>query len=355
MGLAERVTALRRSMAEKGSDAFLLSKPSNILYLTGFSGGLLLLPIDAEPVLFASPLEHLAAEEATVGCRVEKVAMGEQALNLAARQVSQLGARRTWYDALQAQGYFMLASEFRSTVVEQAAEQLWALRLVKDDEELERLREASRLAVRGMAAAAETIAAGVTELQVAAEAEYEMRSRGSEGLAFETLVSSGARSAMPHATASKKTIQRGELVIVDLGATVAGYRSDLTRTFQIGAPSETQLAIARIVLEAQRTAKCLVKDGAICAGVDAKSRAIIEGAGYGASFVHGLGHGVGLDVHEPPRLGPQSAEVLKERNVVTLEPAIYLPTVGGLRNEDMVLVLKNGCESLTEAAPVPFP
>lgn len=355
MAFAQRVMMLRRSMHENSCDTFLCSEGSNVRYLTGFPRGLLMLPIDAAPVLLVPPLEYLAASQEATGCQVEKVPAGQQALKEAIPRLSQLRAKRVWYDSLYARDYLTMASELSGVALEQAAERLWALRTVKDDEEIRKLREASRLAVSGIEAAAETIAVGVTELQVAAEAEYAMRSKGSEGAAFETLVSSGARSAMPHATASHRMIREGELVTVDLGATVGGYRSDLTRTFQTGSPSETQLRIARTVLEAQRTGKEAAKEGARCDEVDAKSRAIIAAAGYGEAFVHSLGHGVGLDVHEPPRLGPTSSEVLMERNVVTVEPGIYLAALGGFRNEDMVLVLKDRGESLTEAAPVPFP
>ncbi|MEM2904888.1 MAG: Xaa-Pro peptidase family protein [Candidatus Bathyarchaeia archaeon] len=355
LSYSRRVTGLRRSMAEKGCDAFLCSEPSNVLYLTGFPHGLLVLPLDAEPVMFVVPLEYLAACEAAVSCQVQKVPAGERALRHAGQKLSELKAKRVWYDALQSQDFSDLVSDLRGITPERAAERLWALRMVKDDEELAKMREASKLAVYGMAVAAETIAPGVTELQVAAEAEYAMRIKGSEGAAFETLVSSGARSAMPHATASRKTIVKGELVTVDLGATVGGYRSDLTRTFQTGAPTEMQLEVARAVLQAQRSAREAVKEGALCGEVDARSRRVIEAAGYGEAFVHSVGHGIGLDVHEPPRLGPGSAEALKERNVVTVEPGIYLAGLGGFRNEDMVVVLKDGLENLTEAAPVPFP
>jgi Xaa-Pro aminopeptidase len=182
---------------------------------------------------------------------------------------------------------------------------------------------------------------------VAAEIEYAMRKLGSSGTAFETIVASGASSAFPHGGCSDKEIREGDLVVVDVGATYKFYRSDMTRTFVVGKPSEKQKKLYQIVKAAQETALGKVMPGAKASNVDVAARKIIADAGYGAYFVHGLGHGVGLEVHEPPILSPDSKDVLAVGNVVTVEPGIYLVGYGGIRIEDTVFVQKGGAQKLT--------
>jgi Xaa-Pro aminopeptidase len=191
------------------------------------------------------------------------------------------------------------------------------------------------------------VAAGVREDEVAAEIEYAMRKRGSSGAAFETIVASGACSAYPHGGCSDRKIRDGDLVVVDVGATYKFYRSDMTRTLVAGKPSEKQKKLYQTVKTAQETALEAVKPNVKAKDVDAAARKIFADAGYGEYFVHGLGHGVGLEVHEPPTLSPESKDVLVAGNVVTVEPGVYLVGYGGVRIEDTVLVQKNGAEKLT--------
>jgi Xaa-Pro aminopeptidase len=191
------------------------------------------------------------------------------------------------------------------------------------------------------------VAAGIREYEVAAEIEYAMRKQGSSGTAFETIVASGVYSAFPHGCCSDRKIREGDLVVVDVGATYKSYRSDMTRTFVAGNPSEKQKKLYQIVKKAQEKAFEAVKPNVKAADVDAAARKIIADAGYGDCFVHNLGHGVGLEVHEPPTLSPDSKDVLAAGNVVTVEPGIYLVGYGGVRIEDAVLVQRNGAEKLT--------
>jgi Xaa-Pro aminopeptidase len=174
-----------------------------------------------------------------------------------------------------------------------------------------------------------------------------MRKYGSYGTAFETILSSGPTSAFPHGGCTERKIRKGDLTVVDIGAVYKNYRSDMTRTFVAGHPSEKQKKIHAIVKEAQDKAFAAIKSGAKAHKVDAAGRHAIEKAGYGEFFVHGLGHGVGLDIHEPPTLNSTSKEKLKAGNVVTDEPGIYLVGYGGVRIEDTVLVTEDGAEKLT--------
>jgi Xaa-Pro dipeptidase len=199
-----------------------------------------------------------------------------------------------------------------------------------------------------MERAFETVKPGITEKDVAAEVEYAMRRKGSDGTSFDTIIASGASSAFPHGSCSNRTIQDGDLVVVDLGATYQFYRSDMTRTFTAGKPTEKQRKIYEIVQLAQQKAFETIKPSIPAHQVDAAARQTIMAAGFGERFVHNLGHGVGLEIHEAPILSPDSKDTLAPGNVVTDEPGIYLPGFGGVRIEDTVIVTQKGAEKLTD-------
>ena len=219
---------------------------------------------------------------------------------------------------------------------------------VGDEEELERMRKAGKITVAGMKAAYETIRPGVTEIDVAAEIEYAMRKNKGYGTAFETIVASGTRSAYPHGGCADRKLQKGDLVVVDIGSTCEYYKSDMTRTFTAGKPTQKQQRLYETVKTAQEKAYHAIKAKAKAKDIDQVARKTIETAGYGENFNHGLGHGVGLEIHEPPVLGTISKDKLTEGNVVTDEPGIYFPGWGGIRIEDTVLVKNRKSEKLTE-------
>jgi Xaa-Pro aminopeptidase len=221
------------------------------------------------------------------------------------------------------------------------------IRKIKDRQEIELIRKACNLTSEGMRVAFETIKPGITEKEVAVEVEYAMRKKGSDGTGFDTIVASGVYSAFPHGACSNRIIREGDLVVVDLGATYEFYRSDMTRTFTAGKSSEKQRKIYETVKLAHQKAFETIKPNIPAREVDAAARQVIEAAGYGEFFVHNLGHGVGLEVHEAPILSPDSKDVLAAGNVVTDEPGIYLPAYGGVRIEDTVLITQTGAEKLT--------
>ena len=191
---------------------------------------------------------------------------------------------------------------------------------------------------------------GVTERDLAAEVEYRMRKKGAEGVAFETIVASGPRSAHPHAYPSSKPLQESELVILDLGAILSGYAADMTRTVFLGDPSRRVRSLYSAVVKAQRGAVRSVKDGVKAGDVDATARQILDGQGLAQYFTHSTGHGVGLEIHERPRLGKGETTCLRAGSVVTVEPGVYLEGLGGIRVEDTVLVGPDGPEVLTPAS-----
>jgi Xaa-Pro dipeptidase len=220
------------------------------------------------------------------------------------------------------------------------------LRKVKSGREVALLRKAARIAAGGMRCAAELIEVGRSELEIAAEAERAMRKAGSEGTPFPTIVASGKNSWLPHASATRKRLRRGELVVVDLGAIHKGYASDTTRTLAL-APTSKQVRLLELVKRAQAAAIARVKAGIQASTVDKAARRAVSRVGYARFCPHGMGHGVGLEIHEPPALAPDSKDILREGMVITVEPGIYVPRLGGARWEDMVLVTKGGREVLT--------
>lgn len=221
------------------------------------------------------------------------------------------------------------------------------MRLIKEDEELRSMRKAIKVAEDAFLAMRKKIRVGDTELDLAARLEYEMKRRGASAAAFPTIVAEGPNAALPHAHPGKRKIKKGSAVLIDWGARVSGYCSDLTRIVFVGTIPPRIEAIFQVVLEAQKRAISAVRPGARMCDVDAVARDYIDKAGYGVAFNHGLGHGLGLDVHESPRLSWQSKEKLEVGSVVTVEPGIYLPGVGGVRIEDDVLVTKTKARVLS--------
>jgi len=221
------------------------------------------------------------------------------------------------------------------------------LRLKKTPEEVQRIRKAQALAEEALAHALTLLRPGVEEREVALEIEFFLRRRGAEGVAFPPIVASGARGALPHAGASEKRLEPGELITLDLGAKVAGYHSDMTRTFALGKPSPEMRRVYEAVREALEVALQGLKPGRTGKEVDALARETLKRHGLDRHFVHSLGHGVGLAVHEGPSLSPYTEEVLEPGMVVTVEPGVYLPGVGGVRIEELVLLTEEGIELLS--------
>jgi Xaa-Pro dipeptidase len=346
----KKIAALKQiAFEEKGFDGFLIFNWTNLLYFAGFLGATsLLIPRDGESIVYVYGVNYEQAKAEGKDFRVELVKRDENLMAKIAEKVKDYKIGKLAVDALSVEGWRALAKETRGeTKLKVKGNLVWKLRKVKHQEEIELMRKAGELTSEGMKAAYEVLAPGMKEYEVAAEVEYAMRKRGSYGTAFETAVSSGPRSAFPHGGCSDREIREGDLVVVDFGATYKFYRSDMTRTLVAGKPSEKQKKVHEIVKAAQERAFEAMKSNVKAKDIDAAARKIIEDAGYSKYFVHGLGHGVGLEVHEPPTLNSSSKETLAVGNVVTDEPGIYLVGYGGVRIEDTVLVQKNGAEKLT--------
>ena len=343
---------MRRKLSEAGLDALVVSSLPNIRYLTGFSGSAALVLVTAGGVLFLSDFRYREQSAEEVGdlarIVIESGGTWERLFKLLPDypEVKRLGYESHHLTAWDAR---RLADPARPWSFEGTAELVESLRAVKSPEEVEAIRRAGRVAADALALAIASIRAGQTELEVAAQLEGALRRGGSEWFAFPTIVASGPRSALPHARTSARVVAPGDLLLLDFGSVVDGYCSDITRTFIVGAePTEEQTRIHSVVHAAQRAALDGLHAGMTGRQGDALARDVIAAAGLGDAFGHSLGHGVGLEVHEAPRLAKSVDETLPARAVVTVEPGIYLEGWGGVRIEDDVVLGPQGAELLTE-------
>lgn len=355
MGRAE-IRRLQAAMKKRGFDAYVAVH--NTRYLAGTTAGkAVIVPLAGEPALICSRLEFSRAKaesgikniQALSGWKAplnkgESVYVGEL-WQLVVKSLSEIDARVVGYDRLGAQTLRKIRNAHHAGYRE-LPELVLDLRMIKSGAELSLVRKSASIASKGMALAAELAEVGRTELEIAAEVEHGMRRAGSEGTSFPTIVASGKNSWFPHASATGKKLGKGELVVVDLGAIFNGYCSDMTRTFAIS-PTSKQLKIIEVVKQAQRAAIAEARPGVEASSLDGVARKVIARAGYARFATHGTGHGVGLEIHEPPSLAPNSKDVLRENVVFTVEPGVYVPRLGGARWEDMVLVKKRGHEILT--------
>jgi len=350
-----RFRRLRAGLRRARAAALLVSHRPNIFYLTGFSGDNGMLVVSpSKSILLTDPRFE---SQAPVECRDSpiRVAVTRRPLAEAAGELlASIHGRGT-----------VAFEEDRLTVgqlrqAREAAGSRWgwtpapgmveALREVKDEDEIVRMRAAARTVSRVVQYAVQVARAGVRELDVAAEIEYRMKKLGAEGPSFETIVASGARSALPHGRASSKRLKEKDLVVLDLGVILHGYCSDLTRTIHVGRASSEVRGWYKAVLEAQTAARAAVSAGVEAAAVDEAARSVLRVRALDGYFIHSTGHGLGLEVHERPSLRKGEKSALKAGSVVTIEPGIYLPGRGGIRIEDDLLVLERGSETLTSAS-----
>jgi Xaa-Pro aminopeptidase len=338
-------------MEEQRLPSLLVSNLTNIAYLTGFRGSAgIALFTSREGVLWVDPRYALQAKEQARGLEVIEERKGllraveERLKRNKDRRVGYEDAHLTCADFSRLQqGVARRVSFVPATgLVEQ-------LRAVKDEEEVAKIRGAGRITVEVFEKVLEGVRPGVSESDLGAEIEYLMRKKGGEGVAFETIVSSGARAALPHARASRKLLKENESVIFDLGAILAGYAADMTRTVYLGEPSRRVRSLYNAVVEAQEKAARSALPGARAGDVDRVARRTLGGRGVARLFTHSTGHGVGMDAHELPRLARGEKARLQTGHVVTIEPGVYLQGWGGIRIEDTVLVGPAGPEVLTPA------
>jgi len=346
---------VRDAIAHAGCDALLVTRLVNIRWLTGFTGSAALLLVMPEDLIFVSDgrygeqaRDQLSAAGVVATIEIElSMAAQRDVLRAHARSIQRLALEAdgvTW-----AQQRAFAAEWFPDAELVPTEGLIDRERQVKDDGEIARITLAAAIADESLAAILPMLRLRPTEQAFALELDTEIRRRGAEGTSFETIVGSGPNGAKPHARPGSRVIGEGDLVVVDFGAKVDGYCSDMTRTFSIGEPSSTHARMLAVVGEAQRAGVAAVRAGVAVSAVDAAARDVIAAAGWGDAFTHPTGHALGLEIHEHPRVASTVDHTLVVGNVVTVEPGVYLPDHGGVRIEDTVLVTSDGCQPLTHA------
>ncbi len=370
---AERRARVAAALAARKLDALLVAFSPNLRYLSGFTGSnasLLILP--GQSILFTDPRyqiqaaqectseectseectsEECTSEECTSeesSCKV-RIVKGPLVLDVLAT-LQKLGALRTGYEPARMTCDFYDALKSRLPLrasLEPVHGWIEELRTIKSEAEIALIRQSVATNSRAFEQTLRRVKAGMKESDLAAELEYRMRRLGAEKPAFETIVATGVRSALPHAQPTHARLAAGDLVVIDMGAFENGYASDMTRMLSVGPPSAKVKRMYRAVLEAQLAGIDAVRPGITAARIDTVTRKVLKGYGLDKAFTHSTGHGLGLEIHEPPRLGKRDLTRLQPGMAITIEPGVYVEGFGGIRIEDTVLVTASGCEILT--------
>lgn len=339
---------LQLSLTDGG--AYIIVSPENRRWLTGFasSDGYLLISKTEAVFLVDSRYIEAAQKQITACESVLLTSLTEQL----PEYIAKMGITALYTEAQR-----LSVADFEKIkkiapclcVAGDADGAIDALRRIKTQDEKEKILKAQAIAEKAFDRILDFIKIGVTEREIALELDFFMLKNGAECVSFETIAVSGKNSSIPHGVPCDKKIEKGDFITMDFGAVVDGYHSDMTRTVAVGGISTRQAEVYETVLNAQlKSLECL-KAGVSCFDADAAARDIIRNAGYGAYFGHGTGHGVGIEIHEAPRLSPKSSATLRAGDVVTVEPGIYLPDEFGVRIEDMAFITENGCENLTKS------
>lgn len=347
----DRVTKLLKLAALEQDQGIIIHKPSNVLYLSGYSGeGLLFLSHAVRAVVTDFRYTEQAENEAA-GFGVHVIEPGISHAKVAAGLADAAGVRRVLYedDRVTVKAFAQLQEAFEGvtfTPLNQLPEQL---RATKDATELSLIERACAISVQGFEYICGRIKPGMSEKEIQLELDFKLLQLGADGLAFSSIVASGPNGSLPHAVPGERLVQPGDMITLDFGAKYRGYCADMTRTIAVGEPAEELRRIHDIVREAQALAQEALKPGKNCKDIDSLARDLITQAGFGARFGHGLGHAVGIDIHEEPRLSQTSTAVLEPGMVVTVEPGIYVPGLGGVRIENSCAITQDGARSLVDA------
>ncbi|MHB1354520.1 MAG: M24 family metallopeptidase [Anaerolineae bacterium] len=351
----ERLTKLRKVLVEQQLDGIVISQGHNIRYLSGFTSSECLLIITANAAILVTDSRYWeqAANQAP-DFRLAKVTETTRAT--LAGEVAALGIKRLGFEShnLTVKTYTEFKQALDATLEWVPTTSLVEdLRVIKDASELSIIKEAVRIADEAMLHVMGWLKPGVAEIEIAWEVESFIRTHGAEALSFSPITAIGENGAMAHAIPSQRKLQVGDSLVIDIGAQYEGYCSDITRSFCFGSASEKYLQAWNLVLLAQQTAEAGIRGGMTGFDGDALARKVIVDAGYGDKFGHGLGHGVGLEIHEGPTVSRLASAVMPAMSVVTIEPGIYETGWGGVRIEDTVFLTETGCTILTQSPKVP--
>ncbi|PZS18506.1 MAG: hypothetical protein DLM54_08275 [Acidimicrobiales bacterium] len=353
MDTAGRIPRLQALLPAAGCDGLVISQLSNIRYLTGFTGSAAIVLVTADEAVLVTDgrYDSQSAEELSRARVTARIEVGLPPVQEKVLEEAAIGLRRIGLEAGSvswARQRHLAADVFVRAELVATDGLVESLRLVKDEGELGAMRTAAAIADAALARVRPQLVAGIAEVEVANTLDFEMRTLGATRSSFETIVASGPNGAKPHARPSRRLLERGELVVMDFGAVFDGYCSDMTRTLCIGEPASAALGrMVEVVRASQAAGLASVRAGVAASEVDSACRTVIAEAGWSDAFVHGTGHGVGLDIHEGPRVGPTSDATLLANSVITVEPGVYLPDHGGVRIEDTVVVTAEGCRPLT--------
>jgi Xaa-Pro aminopeptidase len=352
-GRERRLAALRTAIAASQLDALLVSSLPNIRYLSGFSGSSALLVVTVAEALLLTDFRYSIQANVEAG-GVARVII--EPTSLWSRLWAELPAMRD-VESIAFESAHVTHADFQRLVASPQGGARWqwrpsvnlveTLRERKDEVEISHIRDAARIAEEALGRTVKRVKPGMTELAICGVLEGELRACGSHSHPFETIIASGERAALPHARSSSRAVSSGDLLLIDFGAEFNGYCSDITRTFVVGKATAEQREIHDVVREANGTASGAIRAGMRGKDADALARDYIERRGWGEAFGHSLGHGIGLEVHEAPRLSKLNEAPLPVGSVVTIEPGIYRPGWGGVRIEDDVLLTTDGREILT--------
>lgn len=370
---------LAKNILKAGKNVVIIKNPSNLYYYTGFTGGdgMFLLPITenekgvTDKKNGTSQLQGYLITDSRYYEQVEKECPDLTLIRLDNRRYSaavkdlldNLATQGAWTDSLRKDSktggciaiestmslaqYLKLQEVCTDYTFEITSDEIMECRMVKDEAEIAKIAEAEAIGDAAFRYILDLIKPGITEYEISLELEFFMKRQGASKLSFDTIVASGPNSSMPHAQVTHRKIQTGDFVTMDFGCVYEGYCSDMTRTIAVGTPTEEMKQVYQIVLDANMRALEVIREGVPCNDIDAIARDYIAQQGYDDYFGHGLGHGVGLDIHEEPRFSSKCKVITKENMVITDEPGIYLPGKFGVRIEDLVVVQKNGCKILS--------
>lgn len=345
-----RVEKLREAMRKDAVDGFLITSPYNLRYLTNFTGTTGLAVITLEKAFFVTDFRYTeqAAAQAQ-GFEIVKNSgpIFEEVATICEKEEINVLAFEESYVSFS--DYSVLEEIIEESSLAPVSGMIEALREVKDESEIALIQQACHIADQGFEHILKMIRPGMSEIEVANQLDFFMRSLGATSVSFDTIVASGLRSAMPHGVASEKVIEQGDLITLDFGCYYQGYVSDMTRTFAVGDPGDKLKEIYRIVLEAQEKVLAAAKPGMTGIELDAIARDHIASFGYGEAFGHSTGHGIGLEIHEGPNVSFRADKAFVTGNVITDEPGIYLPGIGGVRIEDDLLITETGNQVLTHS------
>ena len=344
-----RVQSLISATGLAANEAIIVYKEANLFYLTGFKGeGIALLGAKGQAVITDFRYVEQAQRESPA-CTILSIEKGQSHEQAAAQLALQWGVDTLRYedDQMTVRTFAAAQQAFGTARWVALKNDIEVLRQVKDESEIALIQEACRITSESFERILPEIREGVSEKELAIKLEFDMLSHGAQGLAFSTIVAAGANGSLPHAVPGDYRIRRGDMITLDFGAKVGNYCADMTRTVAVGQPTAEMRRVYETVQTAQQLAQDAVRAGGDLRAIDAIARDYIDAAGYAGRFGHGLGHSLGIEIHENPRLNAMATGKLVKGQLMTVEPGVYLPGVGGVRIENTVVVLEDGCRALT--------